>query len=244
MVMRALEKDPSRRYASAAAMMEDSQSILTALQSGPFGRQGAPGHAPAGAPGAFPPEPGRAPEVQTALAHPSPVQRGGVMGQRPPLPHQPVPAGQAGSLGGGAASMPTVLDRPNPLFGGAGGRPHDAFAAAAARTILVSPGHGSPPAGPHGHGPGHSPRPYPHGGGGGPPADLRTMMIANSEGIVSMARELRPGPVPDSRGGPMVGPAYGSSGGTGASALFWILCLLTGLAVGIGAYWLVLEFGK
>jgi hypothetical protein len=30
----------------------------------------------------------------------------------------------------------------------------------------------------------------------------------------------------------------------GASALFWILCLMTGLAVGIGAYWLVLELGK
>ena len=48
-----------------------------------------------------------------------------------------------------------------------------------------------------------------------------------------------------SHGGPMshAGPMVGQPAG-GASALFWILCLLTGLAVGVGAYWLVLELGK
>jgi len=37
---------------------------------------------------------------------------------------------------------------------------------------------------------------------------------------------------------------YEGSARGGASALFWIFCLLAGLAVGVGAYWLVLELGK
>src|SRR5688572_19400577 len=35
-VMRALEKDPGRRYASAHALMEEAQAALTALSTGPF----------------------------------------------------------------------------------------------------------------------------------------------------------------------------------------------------------------
>jgi hypothetical protein len=66
-------------------------------------------------------------------------------------------------------------------------------------------------------------------------------MLPNSEGMVSLSPDGNMVPAIDSRGGPMLGhvPARG-----GATAMFWILCLLTGLAVGVGAYWLVLELGK
>jgi eukaryotic-like serine/threonine-protein kinase len=218
-IMRALEKDPDRRYETANAMMEDAQQVLTSLQSGAFRLQHL---VAAGTPDGFQP-------LGHAGSRPGPVMSPG------PAPG-PLPAhlGQTAS----SANMPTVLDRPNPLLAGGQAR---AAAAASARTILVSaPGESTHPVGPQ---PGsHSPYPPARGG----PGDLRTVMLPASEGIVSMSREG--GQVPpglDSRGGPM-GHAVHAMGHEqgGASALFWILCLLTGLAVGIGAYWLVLELGK
>jgi len=188
LVMRALEKDPSRRFATAAAMLEDAQSVLAALQSGPMRQP------PSGTPDSFP-----------SLGRP---------GVPPVAPYPPAPVG--------APNMPTVLDRPNPLLAGGRG-PQVAAAAASARTMLVStPGQATRP---DRAGPNESHPPYP----GGPP---RTVMLPNSEGVVSMSQGGRVVPGPDRAGQ-----------SSGASAMFWILCLLTGLAVGIGAYWLVLELG-
>jgi len=229
-VMRALEKDPSRRYATAAAMIDEAQSVLTALQTGPFARVNGPAPAAASAPTAFVSAPMNAGGARPGTADPPPAPVGFGGGGAPS------PLMQAG------ANMPTVLDRPNPLLAGPQGRPQASpapVAAAGARTMMVStPGQATRPEGPQGPG---ARGPYPPPAGGAP--ELRTMMIANTEGVVSMSRDGGPARVPDSRGGPML--AYG--GGTsraGASALFWILCLLTGLAVGIGAYWLVLELGN
>ena len=229
LVMRALEKDPSRRFDTAAAMLEDAQSVGAALQSGPFRLQSAP----SGTPEAFP-SLGR--EQPGFSGYPQPSERPG---------HAPRQA--PGNQPGHASSMPTVLDQPNPLLAGGASRgspqvsPATA-AAASARTILVStPGQTTRPDGPAARGGG--------GAGGGPgPAyppsgmpDLRTVMLPNSEGVVSMSRDGHAAMRPESRGGPMFMPAAPQSG---ASAMFWILCLLTGLAVGVGAYWLVLELGK
>ena len=177
-VMRALDKDPNRRFASAHAMMEECQQVLTALSTGPF--------------------PSQAPQ---AIGTPGPV--GGMGGPPPPAP------------GGYPASMPTVLDRPaySPT----------SAAAASQKTVMVSPHMEAALGAPY-------PQPSPPGGDG------RTVMLPNSEGIVSLGQRHGTGPVAsDSQ-------PYRTS--AGASALFWILCMVVGLAVGVGAYWLVLELGK
>jgi tRNA A-37 threonylcarbamoyl transferase component Bud32 len=265
-IMRALEKDPGRRYATAAAMMEEAQSVLSTLQNGAFRQSGS--GAAVGTPDAFPSVPGDAASGATIV--PGAINRFAPSGGPPPpvMQHQPNmgPPNMAG------ANMPTVLDRPNPLLAQSGDRPQvspSSLAAAAARTVMVgAPGQMARPDGPQ---PGPNRPAFPPVVQGEP----RTMMLANSEGIVSMGRDSRPMQVPDGRGpmngpmgpmngpmggpmngpmggmngpmgGPMGGPmvGYGTSTGAGASALFWILCLLTGLAVGIGAYWLVLELGQ
>jgi serine/threonine-protein kinase len=247
-VMRALEKDPSRRHASAAVMMEEAQAVLTSLQSGAFARQSGQGPAAHGTPDAFPSVPDAFPPVppapdgaRTILAGSD--RAGPAIGAGPPPPvRMHPPRVEPAMAADGAANMPTVLDRPSPLYdGGRGAGPPVAAAAASARTILVNTSGqlgrgGGPQGGPAG--PGAHP-PYPPGPG--MPPDQRTVMLANSEGIVSMAPDGRPMPArSDSRGGPAAYPARRP----GASALFWILCLLTGLAVGVGAYWLVLELGR
>ncbi len=215
LVMRALEKDPSRRFATAAAMLEEAQAVAAALQSGPFRLQSAP----SGTPDAFP-----------SLGR-----------EQPAFPAYPQPSARPGD----ASNMPTVLDQPNPLLAGGassgspGGVSPATAAAASERTILVStPGQTTRPDGAAARGGGSGPGPaYPASG----MPDLRTMMLPNSEGMVSMSREGHAAVRHESRGAPMFMPAAPPSG---ASAMFWIMCLLTGLAVGIGAYWLVLELGK
>jgi hypothetical protein len=199
-VMRALEKDQKRRFTSAGSMMEECQSVLTALSTGPF-RVGTP---PAiGTPGGFAPGP---PPLAPMSGH----------GPPPPMPAPGRPYG---------ANMPTVLDAPalRPMSG-IGHPPHispSSAAAAAQKTVLVnSVGHMDML---------QHPTPMPVPGGG------KTIMLPNSEGIVSM-REATPVPIHAlERSAPI---------GQSASALFWIFCLLTGLAVGVGAYWLVLELGN
>ena len=211
LVMRALEKDPGRRFPTAAAMMEEAQSISAALAAG-----SPPGPAPRPiTPGSFPAGPRHMP-------HAAPVERG----HFPPGPSALPP-----HAGSGNAGMQTVLDgsnRPAPVGVNAPSASPSSMAAAAARTILVGPSH--PPVAPE------AARP-PVGGAhrGGSSSELRTVMLPPD------ANESRP--APENRGVPMAA-TYGATGGAKASALFWIVCLLTGLAVGIGAYWLVLELGR
>jgi serine/threonine protein kinase len=170
LVMRALEKDPSRRYTSAAAMLADVHAILGAAQSGPF------------------------------------------------VPHPPASAH--------AASQATVLERVSPRLSGGQASP---TAVAAARTVLFSgPDQSTRPDKPEAHARTVlAPAPVPGG--------QRTVMLPDSEGFISMspaqARPARPS-------------AFEHAPNAGTSAMFWILCLLTGLAVGVGAYWIVLEFAR
>jgi serine/threonine protein kinase len=165
LVMRALEKHPSRRHPDAAAMMADAHALLAAAQSGPFRN------------------------------HP------------PPSAH--------------AASQATVLEpvrhRPS------GGQPSP-IAVAAARTVVVG---GPDQATRADHPEAHARTVLAQAPGG-----QRTVMLPDSEGVVSMS----PGPAKPS--------AFERAPDAAAPALFWILCLLTGLLVGVGAYWLVLEFAR
>jgi hypothetical protein len=151
-----------------------------------------------------------------------------------PVPHSPLP-GPAPAPLARAPVGPSPFDRPTVLDAhGVGGLPPNVSAAAAAaaarKTVLVnSPAHAE-----MFHQPTPPPGPMPVGG------PNRTVMLPNSEGIVSMARAPTPPPIHA-----LERNAYGAAAGGGrASALFWIFCLLAGLAVGVGAYWLVLELGK
>jgi hypothetical protein len=65
-------------------------------------------------------------------------------------------------------------------------------------------------------------------GGAGP---NKTVMLQPSEGVVSVARAG--GAVPTASGGAM--PQQG------ASTLYWIVCLVTGIAVGVLGYVIVLQ---
>jgi hypothetical protein len=93
------------------------------------------------------------------------------------------------------------------------------------------PGMGGPPPGMGGPPPGMG---GPPGRGGPPPgmggpAPQKTMMLQDSEGIVSVAQ----------RGGAAV-PLVGAEA-SGASATFWVLSILVGVAVGALAYIVVLQ---
>ena len=221
-VMRALEKDQKRRFTTAAAMMEECQGALTVLSTGPF-RVMTPPHAQ-GTPGA-----GLAPVSSSPGAATYPVgQPAGGPPPPMPVPHSPLPGpAPAPQVARAAFDRPTMLEGHAPVL-----PPHvspASAAAAAQKTVLVNSAqhmelihHPTPPPGP-------MPMPGPN----------RTVLLPNSEGIVSMGRA--PTPPPMHQLDPV---AYGSGGRGRASALFWIFCLLAGLAVGVGAYWLVLELGK
>lgn len=82
-------------------------------------------------------------------------------------------------------------------------------------------------------------------GGGGPPAmpapadtsaaPQKTMMLQNSEGIVSFAQSGGSAPVS------IAADETGAIDTSGAGAMFWVVCLMMGVAVGVGAYVLVLQ---
>jgi len=217
-VMRALEKDQKRRFTTAASMMEECQSALTVLSTGPF-RIMTPPQA-MGTPGVGFSPLSASPGAITQPNGPPPAM---------PVPHSPVPGPAPAPLGGGRAPFdrPTMLEGQAPVL-----PPHvspASRAAAAQKTVLVNSAqpvdllhHPTPP-----------PAPMPAG-------PNRTVMLPNSEGIVSMARDPTPPPMYALDRSVYVAPAPRGS----ASALFWIFCLLAGLAVGVGAYWLVLELGK
>jgi hypothetical protein len=150
--------------------------------------------------------------------------------QQPMFPH---PAAGAQF----SAHMPTVLERPGELTPGPVGHPISPAADASARTMMVdsiehhqqlmAAAAAVPPQ------------------GMAPPGMQRTVLLPNSEGVVSM-QGGRGGGYPES--GPVARyqqtPPPVNLHTRGASALFWLVCLLTGLAVGVGAYLIVLELGR
>jgi hypothetical protein len=96
----------------------------------------------------------------------------------------------------------------------------------------MAPGLGMPPGPGPQHGMGGPPPGMggpPPGMGGGGPAPQKTMMLQDSEGIVSVAQ----------RGGGAV-PLVGSEP-TGASTTFWVVSILVGVAAGALGYIVVLQ---
>jgi hypothetical protein len=78
----------------------------------------------------------------------------------------------------------------------------------------------------------------------------KTMLLDSSEGIVSYTNMGGAAPYAHARAAAAPRPIDPSKERTGRVAkegpalLFWIACLVAGLAVGVAAYWLVLELGN
>jgi serine/threonine-protein kinase len=190
-----------------------------------------PGMPPGGGPpgGGYNPS---APQAKTMIAQPSPFAGG-----MPGGPGGGMPQGmQGGMQGGGLAQGPgqggyqatspaqktIVAGMAPPIMGG---------------QMMQQPGMGGPGMGHPGMGgPGMMPQGTPNAGfppqqqqgGAGP---NKTVMLQPSEGVVSVARAG--GAVPTASGGAM--PQQG------ASTLYWIVCLVTGIAVGVLGYVIVLQ---
>ncbi len=204
-VMRALEKDPGRRYQSAQEMMQHCQQVFTSLGAQSSGMGAAPRQQPAPS------------EQKTMMA------QGGLaeLGITPPPP---------------ASVQKTMMAEAAQVSGGSFGPPP-----AAMKTMIADGGIGAfgpPPATP-GAGVPMGPPPGPSDG-----APKKTMMLESSEGVVSFAARG------DSAAAPQpAAPIADQTDSTsitevgGASALFWIICLLTGLGIGVLAYLAVLKLG-
>ncbi|MEZ4358694.1 MAG: serine/threonine-protein kinase [Kofleriaceae bacterium] len=240
-VRRALEKDPSRRYQSAGEMMQHCQQVFselnqggpvpsgggqmrTAIASGPaaFAAQAPPGP-PQGPPqGPYPQQPppqrgyqAAAPQQKTMMAMPAPN-----LGQ---MQGSPQPQGGFSPPQGGGFPGPQPQGPQGPQGGNGAPRPaQGGFVASPLQKTMVA---GMPPpmlvAQPQQQQP-------------AAPGPNKTMMINPSEGVVSMAQGM---------GGP-AGPHPGMASGPsmvsqGASAAYWAVCLISGLAAGVGAYLIV-----
>jgi eukaryotic-like serine/threonine-protein kinase len=232
-VRRALEKDPSRRYQSAGEMMQHCQQVFSELNHGG-------------------PVPGGGGQMRTAIA---PPPAGQMMGPQMGPPLQGGAPPQQGGFIPSAPQQKTMVAMPamNPGHPGHPGQqpqyPPQAY-----------PPQGNPYPGPNGPGPNGgpmAPRPQSYGGGGQgaqvasplqktmvaampPPMQMqqpaagqapaganRTVLINPSDGVVSMARGM-------SAAEPAAAPPV-----PGASVTYWVLCLMCGIATGVGAYLLV-----
>jgi len=252
-VMRALSKKPEERHQNATEMMQHCQQVFAQLGAqsagmmapSPQAVQQVGGPPPAqhmqhGAPS--PQAPRDFNRAQSAHAHAAPDQRT-MIGE--PLPKIPS-AAEADAMmgrGGAPAAQKTMMAPAVAPPDGAGGMP------APLKTMIATDGLPPPSAGPPpmiGKGPpsmppGVGPNAPPTVGSPPPGASPnKTMMLQGSEGVVSFANSggLAPAAPP---------PAAESTNITrveGATPLFWIICLVVGLGVGVLAYLAVLQLGK
>lgn len=246
-VAQALDKDPGRRYQSSGEMMQHCQQI--------FARLGAPsGSMPSVG---FTPPPG--PQMGGSLQMPGPPQHMGGprhmpgppnhMGgppQPPGPPHGYVSDASAKTIIGGQAPNVQELLRNQTAQAGA---------AAGAKTMIAGmgmPGPQHPGPGPQQGFPpqqqglppqqqGFPPQP-PHGQGGDDSGMPKTMMLQDSEGVVSFAKgQSDPLSAPSHQMADHTGrTGSGDDEDEGASPLFWAACLITGIAAGVLAYLAVL----
>ena len=265
-VRRALEKEASRRFQSAGEMMQAAQQVFAELNSGsvsvggggvprtmiaqnpnamggpPMGQQPMNHHQQTG--GNFQPS---APQAKTMIAQPSPFAGGNMPIQMPQgmpnqggLPGQGMPGGPQGpgQYAGASASQKTIVAGMAPaIMGGQMVPQNNGYS-------QQGPG-GFPPAGAgHQQPPQGGYQPGPQGGyahappqqGGGP---AKTIMLQPSDGIVSVARTGQAVQSATQSRGPTTGIKNVS--GQGASTLYWIVCLATGVAVGVLGYVIVLQ---
>jgi tRNA A-37 threonylcarbamoyl transferase component Bud32 len=255
-VRRAMEKDPARRYQSAGEMMQHCQQVFAELNQGgvSVGGGGVPrtmiaGMNPQQGYGqpqqGYPPQQGYGQPPQQGYGQPPQGY-----GQPPQgYPQQP-PQGyaQAGAAAKTMIAQPSPFAQgqpmqgqmPGPMQGQMPGPPQGPQGyqplGSAQKTIVA--GMAPPIVGGqmmHGQMPGQM-QPggmMPQGtpGGGFPPQSgpQKTMMLQPSEGVVSVARS---GHAVQAAAGPIV---------EGASTLYWIVCLFTGIAVGVLAYVVYLQ---
>jgi eukaryotic-like serine/threonine-protein kinase len=268
-VRRAMEKDAARRYQSAGEMMQHCQQVFAELNQGgvSVGGGGVPRTmiAGMGPPPQMGMQPGGAPHQQYGQPPqqqygqpPQQQQYGQPQGGAPAAPQAKTMIAMASPFAGGAqpGGMPPqqqggMQQQPQ------GGGYHQANPAQ--KTIVAGiapPGMGNfggpqpgmqPGMQPGGYGgmqqpgmqqPGMMPQGTPNHGAfgqqptGGGPQPQKTMMLQPSDGVVSVARS-----------GGAVQPAMGGAPQIiqGASTLYWIVCLFTGIAVGVLAYVIVLQ---
>jgi serine/threonine-protein kinase len=242
-VRRAMEKDPSRRYQSAGEMMQHCQQVFAELNAGgvAVGAGGVPrtviasspqalmgqamgGQPMPGQPAGFPPPQqsglapqggyqASAPQAKTMIAQ-SPFQAGGMPQGGGAPPQQPGGFVQASPM-----QKTIVAGMAPPIMGGQ----------------MMPPGATNPMMPP-----GMAPQGTPGAGfppqGGAPSGPNKTVMLQPSEGVVSVART----------GGAVAAavPGVSMTGAMmqqGASTLFWIVSLATGVAVGVIAYLIVCQ---
>ena len=170
-----------------------------------------------GAPGPQPPggyvAAGAAQKTMMAM---SPLAGGAMPGMGGPPPGMGGPPPGMGGPPPGMGGPPPGMGGPPPPMGGP--PPPMGGAPGMAPGLGMPPGAGMPP-------PGFGP---PGGMPGAGPAPQKTMMLQGSEGIVSVGQRGTPLP-------PMGSPA------TGASATFWVVSILVGVAVGALGYIVVLQ---
>ena len=237
-VRRALEKDANRRYQSAGEMMQHCQQVFAEVSQGgmSIGAGGMPKTmiAQAGPPQMQPPPMQQPPMQQPPMQQP-PMQQGG--GYQQATPQQKTMIAQMSPFAGG--QMPGQM--PPQQQSGLAPQPQGGFQQASPqqKTIVAGmspfaggqtpgqPGHPGmmPPGMQPGMGPGGYPQAPP---GAGPSGPNKTVMLQPSEGVVSVART-----------GHAVQAAGASMIQQGASTLFWIVSLLIGVLVGVGAYLIV-----
>jgi eukaryotic-like serine/threonine-protein kinase len=262
-VRRAMEKDPARRYQSAGEMMQHCQQVFAELNHGgvSVGGGGVPrtmiagmgqppqqqgyGQPPQGygqpqqgygqpqqqgygqpqqgygqPPQGYPPQQqqgyGAGAAAKTMIAGQSPFAQGGPMqGQMPAtMPGPQGPPAQQGYQALGSAQKTIVAGMAPPIMHG-----------------QMQPGQMQPQ---QGYGQPHPGMPQGTPGAGFPPPQQqggpnKTVMLQPSEGVVSVART---GHAVQAATGPIV---------EGASTLYWIVCLFTGIAVGVLAYVVYLQ---
>jgi hypothetical protein len=263
-VRRAMEKDPARRYQSAGEMMQHCQQVFAELNQGgaSIGAGGVPrtvvaAQMPGGGMG---PPMGMNPGMGGMGGPPPAMPPGGGYGPPPAMPpggpYGGPPAMPGGPGPGGGHAAKTMIAGQSPFAGGMqpgmqpGGYPQGMGGPPPPMGGPPPPmGMGGPPPGMGGPGmpPGMGSMPPGMGGvasspmqktmmaqvgGGAPgynPAAMRpgqqeqqankTVMLSTSEGVVSIAH-----------GGAVSAPPEG------ASTAFWIISLLTGIAVGVLSY--------
>jgi serine/threonine protein kinase len=238
-VRRAMEKDASRRYQSAGEMMQHCQQVFAELNSGNVSIGG-----------------GGAPRTMIA-SNPQQMQQQMQQYQQQQQPQQSgLAQQQQGNYQASAPQAKTMIAQ-SPFAGGQNpamqqqmqqqqqqaGPPQGGFVQASPAQKTIVAGIAPPIMGGQMMQPGMHPGMAPQGtpGGGFPPqgpqsGPQKTVMLQPSEGVVSVART----------GGPLAAASPGGAMMTGmiqqgASTLFWVVSLMTGVAVGVLAYLIVCQ---
>ncbi len=228
LVLRCLEKDPGHRYQSAAELMRHCEQVLGTLSGQPMVGPPMPGP-PMGGP---PPPAGPIAEKTMLAADPAVIRAQlARVGGGPPPAVPPAGAEQKtmmADLGGGGPPPAGAPPGRGPSFGPPAAELKTMIADGSAVAAQVAQVRAAQQAA-AGVGP------APPGGGGAP---QKTMILDNSEGIVSIAQQAaHAGATPQ----PMIDSETTSITEGGAGVGFWILCLVTGLGLGVLAYVILLQ---